>query len=57
MFRSSHWSTGEQVADRVSLALPRPLQAGDSVIVGLYVLPDTTPVPLSTGEPFIRRAL
>jgi len=56
-YPTSLWSAGEQVFDSVQLRLPRPRQAGDSVIVGMYALPGAQRVPTEQGESFVRLAL
>jgi hypothetical protein len=53
-YPTSSWFAGEPVADTVELALPRPVQPGDSVIIGVYVLPQTQPIPTDSGQPYVR---
>jgi hypothetical protein len=48
------WSPREQVFDSVTVPLQAPLEIGDRVIAGIYVLPDSRPVPTTTGEAFVR---
>jgi hypothetical protein len=48
------WSPREQVFDSVTVPLQAPLEIGDQVIAGIYVLPDSRPVPTTTGEAFVR---
>ncbi|HEU0169709.1 MAG TPA: hypothetical protein VFS62_18190 [Chloroflexota bacterium] len=49
-YPTSLWSAGETVYDSLSLTLPRPVQAGDSLIAGLYTLPSAKRLLTTTGQ-------
>ena len=51
-YRTSQWSAGERVFDRLVLPLKEALAPGDRVVAGIYVLPDARPLPTTTGEAF-----
>jgi hypothetical protein len=51
-YPTTRWAAGEQVFDSLTLALPRPLAAGDHVTVGVYALPSTELFPTATGARF-----
>jgi len=53
-YPTGQWSAGEQVFDRVTLQLTRPLAAEDRVIAGMYVLPQADRrIPTRGGASFV----
>ncbi|GEM_PF-1496559 len=56
-YPTTAWLPQEQVFDSVALSSPRPIQTGDSVILGLYRLPSTERLLTEQGESFVRLPL
>jgi hypothetical protein len=56
-YPTSEWSSGETVMDTVALSLKQAPQCGDTVVVGLYMLPSTEPITTDDGQTLVRLPL
>jgi hypothetical protein len=52
-YPTSLWDGGEHVLDKITLQAPQHFDAGESVIVGLYVLPSVDRLLTTEGQPYV----